>query len=108
MDKAHFERMIREEADRTGDKIKSASVFLSLYSDAYKEDAMGCLQLGIAVTLDKPIFLLVPEGSSLPENLRAIAKGIEYFEASDEGSLHAATSRLLDKYERYKIKMTGH
>jgi len=33
-------------------------MFLSLFTHAYREDPMACLQLGIAVSMDKPIFMV--------------------------------------------------
>ena len=45
--------------------------------------------------LDKPIVVLAPHGSRIPENVQRAAKAIEYFDRGDQASLHAATLRAL-------------
>ena len=108
MDKAQFESQIRKAAEETGEQIKVSAMFLSLFTHAYREDPMACLQLGIAVSMDKPIFMMVPEGEKVPESIKLLAKGIEFYDPKVEDSMKAATGRLVDKWERYKIKTTGH
>ena len=57
---------------------------------------VSALQLGIAVMLDKPIGLLVPFGVEVVDNLKRLAKGIEYFHLDDTVSMQGATKRLTE------------
>ncbi len=90
-------KKLKEAAIGSGEKIEDSSLFMSLYTKNYKEDPLCALQLGIAVMLDKPIGLLVPHGVDLADNLKRLAKGIEYFHLDDSKSLEGASERLTDK-----------
>lgn len=51
------------------------------------------MEIGVAVVLDNPILLLVPEDLEIPENLRRMALAIETYRSPDDIGL--ATKRLL-------------
>lgn len=53
------------------------------------------LQIGHCLVADKPVILLVPHGTRIPEKLRVAATVIEYYEFGNQDSLHAATTRAL-------------
>ena len=89
-------KKLREAAIGSGAGIEGSSVFLSLYTKSYKEDPLCALRLGIAVMLDKPIGLLVPYGVDVVDNVKRLAKGIEYFYLDDDASMQTATKRLTD------------
>jgi hypothetical protein len=76
-------------------KLEDSQVFLALMTPAYLDDAEALLQLGLAVAPDKPIWLLVPTGTALPENARRLARGIEEYASSEDMEL--AAKRLLGR-----------
>ncbi len=84
------EEFIKQEFE----KVSSSNVFVSVVTNHYLADNGKCaLEMGFAVLLDKPIRLLVREGTILPKNLQKIAERIEYFKAEDD--IGIAGKRLL-------------
>lgn len=92
-----FEHHVREAIKRNVGPLADSSVFLAILSDDYERDALAVLQLGLAVLMDKPIYLLVPKGTELKANVKRLAIDIEYFDREKPGSVEAATERLLSK-----------
>ena len=88
--------MIDEEKAKTiGDRIKQSKFFLSLYTDNYETDPVCALQIGIALMLDKPIFLLVPNDKKVSNHLEKVSSHIEYFDSDDVGGLESAIDKLM-------------
>ncbi len=75
-------------------KIFNNEIFLSLVTEDYIKSGQAALEIGFAVLMDKPIRLLVKEGTTLPKNLIKVAEKIEYFRAEDDVQL--AGKRLLE------------
>lgn len=69
---------------RRAEGIESSEVVLSLFTDNYKNCPEAVIDLGIAMLADKPIVLLVKRGTVLSENIKKVAKAIEYFETPDD------------------------
>lgn len=82
---------------RNLDGMNQSSVFVGLFSGNMEKDAMGCLQFGLAMLLDKPINLIVLDGVSVPHNLKKVAVCIEYVKRSEPEELKAATTRILER-----------
>ena len=76
-------------------KIKSSVFFLSIFDDPCKADVDVLIQFAYAIMLDKPIYMLVKEGSKLPENIRRLARGIEVFASPEDVTL--AGKRLIER-----------
>lgn len=96
--KKEMEKMIADlqrAARISGERIEQSAVFLSIFTENYEKDAKAILEFGLAIVLDKPIYMVVPEGTKVPENVKRVARGIEYYNRDDTESLHAATKRLL-------------
>ncbi len=53
------------------------------------------LQIGRCLMDGKPLILIVPAGSELPEKLRAAATVVEFYVLGDKASCEAATKRAL-------------
>lgn len=66
-------------AQRSETALEKSRVFLGLGTEEYYKDPLTMLQLGMAVAMDKPVFMLVPEGTKVPDNIRRLARGIEYY-----------------------------
>lgn len=70
---------------------------LNIFTDDYKKGIDSLLQFAVAIMLDKPIFLLVPHGVAIPEKVKLMADGIEYFEMGNKESTHDATMKLMQQ-----------
>jgi hypothetical protein len=97
MNDREWNQKLKEAAERSAEKLADCSAFISLFSEKMAEEPVPVLQLGLAMLMDKPIYLLVPEGAALPENLRKVAVRIEYYkrDAEDMTSFRQASDRLL-------------
>lgn len=85
----------RKVFERSFPQMRASAVFLSVYSKGMREDPTPCLQLGIALLLDKPIIVLAAEGEAVPENLRKVAKKICTYNLDSPESLQEATRKAL-------------
>lgn len=95
IDELEFKRWLQRITKNSGSRIEQSSVFLSIYTIDYEREPQCALELGIAVLLDKPIYLLAPEGLKVAENVQRLARGLERYEAGNSDSLEAATKRLV-------------
>ena len=86
---------MKEVAKRSGEKIINSELYVSIFTQNFIENPQCCLEFGIAMMLDKPITLLVKEGTAIPENVRRAAKAIEFYKGPDD--IEAATKRLMAK-----------
>lgn len=86
---------LREYTVRTADKMGESAMCLTLFTDEYKKDVGALIQFALAIMMDKPIYLNVKKGTRLPEKVRRVADGIEYF--SDTADAMASTTRLLEQ-----------
>lgn len=93
------DKELKDAARRSADKIAESDFFMVLFNDAMVEEVLPLIQMGLAMYMDKPIFLLVPEGAAIPENLRKVAQGIETYRRTpdDVSSIERATERLIGR-----------
>lgn len=96
MDKEDLEQL-QKAVRSSGEKIEKSTIFLSIFSENYDREPQTILQFGLAILMDKPIFLVVPNGVKVPKNVERLAIGIEYFDYDDKASLEAATARIIEK-----------
>lgn len=75
--------------------MDGSAICLTLLTENFERGVDSLLQFAICCMLDKPLFLLVPEGRKIPESVRKIAVAIETFNPNDQASLHLATTKLL-------------
>lgn len=74
----------KERLERLHEKIEGSEVFLSLFSQGYKEDPSALVQLAFEMMLDKPIYIIAQEGERIPKAFMKIADGIEYYKDKDD------------------------
>jgi hypothetical protein len=79
----------------TASRMDSSAFCLTLFTENYAKGLDSLLQFAVAMMMDKPIFLLVPEGVTVPANVLKVAGGIERFDPKDKASMTAATERLM-------------
>jgi len=92
-----IDKALREATRRTFEGLSGSRGFCLLWNERMVDEVIPIIQLGLAVYLDKPILVLMPTGSVLPANVRAMATGIEEYDPDDPVSLQAATERLVRK-----------
>ena len=75
------------------DAMRISAMVISIH--ASNPDAKQCLEMGAALLLDKPIYLLVEESrrGKLPRRLELVADHIEYFDG--KGNVQEASERLM-------------
>ena len=97
MKENEIDQKFKEAAARSAEKISDSASFLVLFNETMLKDPLCLMQMGLAIYMDKPIYLLVLEGAEIPLNLRRIAVRIEYFkrDPTDMESIGKATERLL-------------
>lgn len=79
-------------------KVEGSSIFTGIFSSDYVKDPLCILQLGTAILLDKPIALLVVNGTKVPEHIKKIAQHIEYLpDNHSKEQFEQATKRMLTK-----------
>jgi hypothetical protein len=83
MDQEQYDWLINA-ADRNCAMIDDSKVFLSLFSRDMTKDAIPCLQLGLAMMLDKPIIVVAAPEDEIPENLQNVAVAIFQGDLNDE------------------------
>lgn len=88
-------KRLRDATQRNYEALSGSTVFCCLFNDKMVKEVLPLIQMGLAVYLDKPIILLVPKGSTVPGNLRAMATAVEEFDPADESTLNAAVERLV-------------
>lgn len=81
--------------EKTAASMGESAICLSMFTDNYKKGIDSMLQFAIALMLDKPLYLLVREGTTIPAKVRQIADGIEFYK--DELDAIEASKRLLKK-----------
>jgi hypothetical protein len=75
-------------------QMGGCAICLSLFTDNYKKGLDSMLQFAVAIMLDKPIYLLVKKGTVVPEKVKKLADGIEFFDEHDKDSLEKASRKL--------------
>lgn len=78
-------------------KIEASEVFLSIFTENYKNDPACAMRLGMAIIADKPIYLLVKNGTEVPSALRSISRAVYFFE--DESDVQDAARRIFKSIE---------
>ncbi len=77
------------------DKMNSSNMAIILFTKTYGTDFKSCIELGMAVILNKPLLLLVERGAIIGGMLENIAVAIEYY--TDKSDMNEAVDRLIKK-----------
>lgn len=78
----------QETLKRNIEGMEGSSMFLSLFTEGYRKDPLAVMQFGLAVIMDKPIFVVAPEGVEIPENLKLLARRVEKCDFKDQDSVN--------------------
>lgn len=78
-------------------KVASSAVGISLVpSDPAKIDPKFCMELGVMIMLDKPIYAVVTPGSTPPEHLIRVADGIIEADITTDAGRRSLATRLTE------------
>jgi hypothetical protein len=77
--------------------MKDSSIVLTIFSEDYHKDPVALMQFAMAILLDKPLYLAVPKGRSIPANVRAVASGIEVYDPENMDDFKRASEALLKR-----------
>lgn len=83
------------------DALKDSAIFLELWSKGIQKDPLACMQLGLCMMLDKPIYILAEEGTEIPKNMLLVAKGIKYYEP---GKINEAANEVARWHKESQMK----
>jgi hypothetical protein len=86
---------LEKHVEETARKMGDSAICVSIFTKDYKRGIDSLLQFAIAVMLDKPPYLAVPDGVEIPQHVLKIASSIERYQEGDMKSFEAATTRLL-------------
>jgi hypothetical protein len=81
--------------EKTAAAMHQSAICMNIFTDDYGDDVQSLVQFSLAILLDKPIYLLAPEGRKIPRMVNAIVRGIEFYKPGDKNSMEAATMRIL-------------
>jgi hypothetical protein len=93
-------KWLSDSLHRNQKSIDSSAIFLSLYTSEYQKDPVAVMQFGLAILKDKPIYILCHKGQQLCENVKRVAKYIEYFDPNDIDDLKKKTEALVEKAQK--------
>lgn len=96
-EKKQFQKDYKEATEQSGEKMKESDIFLSLFTENHIKDPLCMTQLGIAICLDKPIYLLFEPGAKIPRHLMRIASGWEQSKNDSPQAIKEAADRLLKR-----------
>jgi len=93
-----FRESLKRQAKSSFEGISNSAIFLSVLTENVLEDPVPCLEFGMAVLLDKPIYLIVQRGMPVPKNVQTLAKAIEFYDKDNQDSIAAAADALVEKF----------
>ena len=82
-------------AQTTAERMGQSAFVLQLFTDNFAKGIDSLVQFAVAVMLDKPVFILAPEGTRIPEKVKRMADGIEFYVPDSQASMREATNRLI-------------
>ncbi|HEX4469519.1 MAG TPA: hypothetical protein VH080_08285 [Gemmatimonadaceae bacterium] len=77
--------------------MKDSFMVLTIFSADYQKDPVALMQFALAILLDKPIYLAVPNDRPIPANVRAVAAGIEVYERDNMDDFKRASEALMKR-----------
>ncbi len=89
------EHTLHEAAKKNFEAISASAVFLPLWMKDYAKDPVAVMQVGMAILLDKPFYVMLEEGQQLPDSIKKIARHVSTFKRDDKKSMENATHELL-------------
>jgi len=78
------------------EKIGEVEIFLQLYNKSMgtDDDIAPVVQLGLAVLMDKPIYVMIQKGDTIPNNLKLIAEATDIIDMKDPNSAEIMSKKI--------------
>jgi hypothetical protein len=89
-----LQKWAHEAVNRNAGPMEESSVFASILSGNVRADPLACLQLGMAIVMDKPLFLIVDKNMTVPKHLVKIAARIERIDVKNKNEVDRAANAL--------------
>jgi hypothetical protein len=90
------EEWIKKAGEDLAPKMRESAMFVSLFRESMASDPKCAMELGLAILNEKPIRLMVAEGTPIPAVLRKLAERIIFYKDGDEEDAKRAMLLLLD------------
>jgi len=84
--------------------LSHSDIFMTIFTESYKQDPLCCFQLGMAIMMNKRIALVVENGTTIPNQLNKAADAIEHYDSSEKDSIKAAADRLLKALDNQELR----
>lgn len=90
---------LKEALDRNREGMEGSSLFTSIWHPKTAEEVIPTIQWGLAVLLDKPVYLIVPPGreGDIPENVRRLARDMLTVNLDDREGTQIAARWMKEK-----------
>jgi hypothetical protein len=82
------------------EKLSNSHAYLGIVTPNFLEDTICAFQLGLAVMMDKPIILIVDEGTEISGKLKSIADEVYYVDMKDNAALEKTVNILAADFLR--------
>lgn len=86
----------------SGQKISDSAAFIGVGSTNYMENPLCALQLGLAILMDKPIFMIVDHDRPVPKALVKVADCIERVKMNDPRDMKRAQKSIQQFLQQLK------
>lgn len=99
---AKLKQWAREAVKKREPIIKDATIFTAIVTDNFLKNPLCALEVGLAVLMDKPIFIIVDNADKVPAHLVKIARVIERVDTSNAEEMRRVSeniSKLADQVE---------
>ena len=88
-----YEKHVREEVVPN---IKDSAMFISITPSDGRPDVKFAVELGFGIMYNKPIILVVPPGTKVPDKLVKVADRIVELDMNDEDSRNRLTETIME------------
>src|ERR1043165_2547822 len=96
-----FKKWLDDQAQDSGVKIQSSSIFSGIVTDSFLNDPVCAFQIGCAILFNKPIVLIADRECKLPESLTKVAKLIERVDINNREDMARASESLRKILQEY-------
>lgn len=97
-----FKKWLSDAGKDSGEKIANSAAFIGIGSTNYMENPLCALQLGLAILMDKPIFMIVDHDRPVPKALVKVADCIERVKMNDPKDMVRAQKSIQQFLQQLK------
>lgn len=79
IDSAKFNARMVKPTRESYESLKECAIYFAIIYKKFQDEPLCLVQLAMAILMDKPIFILAPEGTNISENLRKAATDVQFY-----------------------------